>query len=585
MTSFEKILPFLVLGLILLTGALAILCARVERRLAGRKKINLANYKSKNGLFYIQNDIPVAVISCAVGVGALVLLVLCAIDPVLRFYTPVNAVLLCINGAMAALSLTRKKCGRDVRQFDTYYVQVEHVLGRKERTLSDIQVCQRRVNELRDRLTQTIREFNQNLAQGVSVDFVPSLFAPIDRMIGGYIQEINRFTAVVEKNFDDALQEFLHNETVPEFQMVPLRTFDEGEVDDLLSSIKSSYGDRISQIVVEQVNRGDVKSARSLGNIMTLLHKLQVQLDKETLARFLQAASRFNDRAELTSLLYRNRQITAAMVRGTFIPENWEWAFSAGMADAFNHKELTAILTDVLVADRAGMCYRLLSQFSPSMLACLDGALEAEGEGEGHARRLAKAYRLILSHSYSVGNSGDVFENFGYMLYDRRNELELTDLERDRIAEIVAGQRFYEARREISELYGRAVRAGAPLVASATRILLQYVMVAPKDFLDPTRLCAVLAEYRETLSFADISTMRALLAAWLLLHTKEEGVHTAVLRELAAIPVVPMEQAVNARSAAKAVLGHLKQNDIVRLRSLVYRTESERQVLDRINAM
>lgn len=589
MTSFETILPFLAAALMLLTGAMAILCARVEQRLAGRKKIRLSNYKEKNNLFYILNDVPVAVVSIAAGVGALVLLVLCIMDAVLRFYVPGMGVLVIVNGAVALLALTRRKCGRDIRLFDTYYVQVEHVLNRKERTLSDIRVCQRRVNELRERLTQTIREFNQNLAQGVSSDFLPTLFAPIDEMIGSYIEEINRFTAEVEKNFDSALQEFLHNETVPEFQMVPLRTFDEGAVDDLLSSIKSSYGDRIAGMVVEQVNRGAVKSARSLGNIMTLFHRLQVQMDKDTLARFLQAASRFNDRSELTTLLYRNRQISCAMVREIFVTEGWEWAFSQGMTEAFNQKELTSILSEVLAADRSGMCYRLLSQFDASLLSCLDGALEAVANVQNNACKLASAYRLILSNAYVVGNSGNMFENMCYMLFDRRGEFDFTEPEQNRIADIVRTESFYGARSEITQFYTRATRLGAPLAASAVRILLQYIMASPADFLDPKRLCVLLGEYRETLSFSDIGTMRALLAAWLLLYSKDKNVIAAVLRELTAIPAgqpFAAEPSVgDAKKVARALLSHLTQNDRVRLRSVVYRTESSRQALDRILAI
>lgn len=590
MTSFETVMPFLAIALVLLTGTLSVFCARVERRLAGRKKISLSNYKDKNALFYILNDIPVAVISVVAGVAALALLAASAVDSVLRFYTPIYGVLVCVNAAIAVLSVTRGKCGRDIRLFDTYYVQVEHVLGRKERTLSEIRVCRRRVDELRDRLSQTVCEFNQNLAQGVSVDFLPSLFAPVDRMIGEYVEEINSFTAAIEENFDAALQEFLHNETVPEFQMVPLRTFDESEVDDLLTSIKSSYGGRIAQMVVDQVNRGEVKSARSLGNIMSLLHKLQVQMDKETLARFLQAASRFNDRSELTSLLYRNRQISSVMVRETFIRENWEWAFSQGMAEAFNQKDLTAILTDAIAAGRAGMCYRLLSQLDASMLPCLDGALNAYGESEQNgAYRLARAYRMILSHSFTVGGSGNLFENLCYMLYDRCTALNLSEPEQGRIADIVRTERFYEARREITELYGKAVRFGAPLVASASRILLQYIMLAPADFLDPERLCSVFAEYRETLSFSDIGTMRALLAAWLLRHTEDAGILTAVLRELTAIPVGQSLAAVpdtkDAKKVADELMAYLTQNDRAALCSVIYRTERERQTLDRINVI
>ncbi|MBQ8358047.1 MAG: hypothetical protein IJX39_09630 [Clostridia bacterium] len=584
MTNFEIIIPFLAAALVIFTGVVGVLCARVERRLAARKRISLANYKEKNHLFYILNDIPTAAIAGGVAVLSLGLLIACLVDPVVRIYAIALGVLLPINGAVAYLSMTRKKCGRDIRVFDTYYVQVENVLARKDRTLSDIKVCQRRVSELRSRLTQTIKEFNQNLATGVSGDFLPGLFAPIDKMIDSYIQEIYRFSAEVEKNFDDALQEFLLHETVPEFRMVPLRTFDESEVDDLLASIKSSYGDKIAGLVVEQINRGAVKSARALGNIMTLLHKLQVEMDKETLARFLASAARFEDRGELAALLYKNRQISVAMVREIFIPQNWEWTFVPGMAESFNRRELAAILSDVLAADRPTMCYRLLTRFDVASLDLLDTAIQGEltrvGGVANSAVRMASAYRLILKHTYAVGNSGNLFENIAYMLYDRRSEFDFTPEEQERIAELVRAERFYGARQEWVDYYGRARKSGARLVESATRILLQYMMAAPADFLDPARLAELFGEYRETLSFGDIATMRALLAAWLLLNSQDKTVTDAVLAELKAIPAVPADE--TETDPAHAILHYLTQKDRVRLRSVVYRTEGSRRMLDRI---
>ena len=586
MTNFEKIVPILVAALVILTGVMLILCARVERRLADRKRIKLATYKEKSNLFCILNDVPTAVIAGGLAVLSLVLLVMAAINPVIRFYAFVLAALLPAHAVTFYLSMTRKRCGRDIRAFDTYFVQVENVLARKDRTLSDIKVCQRRVNELRSKLSKTIQEFNQNLAKGVSGDFLPTLFRPIDHMIDDYIQEIYRFSAEVEVNFDKALQEFLHNEVVPEFRSVPLRTFDETAVDDLLAGIKSSYGERIAGMVVEQVNRGAVKSAKALGNIMTLLYRLEVEMDNETLARFLEAASRFDDREELATLLYQNRQISAAMVREIFIPRNWEWAFVPGMAEAFNRRELPLILSDLLKADRAAMCARFLSRFDTAMMDILDASLDDASLPENAAVKTANAYRLILKKTYAVGNSATLFENMGYMLYDHRTEMDFTPEEQDRIAEIVRTESFYTARREVVEFYGRAVRYGAPLVASTIRILVQYIIAAPADFLDPARLAALLGEYRETVSFGDLGTMRALLAAWLLKTSKDEAVINLVLDELTAVPAVAPLAArptlPEAPQLGAAILAHLTQNDRVRLRSVVYRTESTRRMLDSI---
>lgn len=590
MTNFEKIVPFLVGALLIATGVLGWLCVRVERRLADRKRINLSNYKEKSGLFYILNDVPVTVISAAVAALALALLIVCLTDRVIILYAIVLGMLLLVNGVIVYLSASRKKCGRDIRLFDSYYVQVENVLARKDRTLSDIRVCQNRVNELREKLTATLRGFNQNLAEGLDGSFVREQFARVDRMIDDYIKEIHRFSAEVESNFDSALNEFLFNETVPEFHSVPLRHFDENEVDDLLTAIKSSYGDRIAEMVVEQVNRGAVRSAKALGNIMSLLHKLEVQMDKKTLERFLHAASRFPDRAELAALLYANRQISAAMVREIFIPQGWDWIFTPGMATAYNRKELTAILIDLLAADRQGMCHRLLSGFDGTYLDVLDEALTAErnrgGEQENAAYKMASAYRLILASSYAVGNSGNMFENLGYMLYDRRDELNLAPEVRERIVQIVRTESFYQARREVSDLYTAAVAYGEPMVGSATRILLLYIISGEKSFLDADRLATLLCEYRVTLSFDDIATMRALLCAWLLLKSKDSTVIGSVLGEIGRLPYGGLQKGVyapeQANDVARAILAHLTQNDRVRLRSVVYRTESERRMLDRI---
>jgi len=585
MTVLETILPFIVGIAAVLSIVLTVLCARVEAKLRERKSINLSNYKAKSHLFYVLNDLTVGVLACISGGLSFVGGILCLFAPAARLYIVTALLCAAVSAVVAYLSLTRKKCGRDIRAFDSYYVQVEHVLARKERTLANIGVCRQRVDGLRDRLTRTIREFNQNLARGLSGEFVSSLFAPIDQMIEEYVLEIGAFSEQVERNFDEALKAFLYEGTEPEFHTVPLRTFDENAVDELLPSIKASYGGEIAAMVVEQVQAGAVKNAKALGNIMSLLHGLEVVMDNEMLVRFLQAASSFEDRAELAALLYRNRQIPAAIVRDTVVKENWEWIVLPPMAAAYNRRELTAILTDMLQADRAGMTYRLLSGFDASLLDVLDAAAKAAG-AENSATAVAAAYRLILSRSYAVGNSGNLYENIGYMLFDRMEDLGFTEEEKAQIADIVRSESYYFARRELSELYTRAVAYGAPMVASATRVLLQYVISRPTDFLEPERLATLLGEYKETLSFRDISTMRTLLAAWLLMTSEDVGTLRAVLREMSRLPLEGVQTGEptveNSRAFGKALLAHLTANERVRLRSLVYRTESARQMLDRI---
>jgi hypothetical protein len=199
---------------------------------------------------------------------------------------------------------------------------------------------------------------------------------------------------------------------------------------------------------------------------------------------------------------------------------------------------------------------------------------------------MASAYRLILAGSYAVGNSGNVYENMGYMIYDRREELGFAPEVQDRIAHIVRTEGFYQMRGEIAELYASAAGYGEPLVASATRILLLYIISGEKNFLDAERLSALLCEYRVTLSFGDIATMRALLSAWMLLRSQDAAVKNSVLSEIGKLPYGGLVQGVYApeqgTDVARALLAHLTQNDRVRLRSVVYRTESERRMLDRI---
>ena len=585
MTNFEKMLPFLVGALVILTAALGVLCARVECRLAARKKIRLSTYKEQSHLFYSLNDVPIAVIAGGSAVLSFVLLILSLVNPVIRIYSIVLALLLPVDGAVAYLSMTRKRCQRDIRVFDTYYVQVDHVLARKDRILSEVRICQMRVDELRGRLSETIHEFNQNLVKGVPADFLPTLFSPIDGMISAYMEEIDRFSAEVEKNFDDAMQEFLQNEVVPEFSMVPLGTFDEGAVDDLLTSIKSSYADKITDVVIEQVDRGALKNARALGNIMSLFHRLQVGMDKQTLTRFLVAASRFDDREKLAALLYTNRQISVETVREVFVPDNWEWTFVPEMARAFNRRELGFIFADILDANRPNMCYRLMIHLDTAELDVLELAIgEALDRASGisnDALKMASACALILRSDYAVGGSGNLLENIAYMLYDRRTELNLSAEEQERIVEIVRTERFCAAGKELTELYSRAAKNGEALVASTVRILLQYIILAPEGFLDPRRLAELLCEYRVTLSFADIATMRAVLCAWMLIRVKDGAVTEMIASELRAIPAIPATEK-GKEQTAREILSYLTEHDRVRMRSVIYRTESARQALDTV---
>lgn len=591
MTTFELIMPFLVLGLALAAGVVLFFTLRVESFLAARKKINLANYRQKNHLFYIRRDFSVAVFAAALALASLVFGIIALCDPVIRIYVIPLLFLMGVAGLSAYLTLTRQQYARDIRIFDAYYVKVADLLANKERTQSDIGICRRRVAELRAKLEGTVEGFNKNLTTPINADFVPELFAPIDEMVRDYLAEIERFSAEIEQDFNNALALFLHEEVQPELKVVPLRTFDEGTVDDLLATIKSSYGGRVAAMVIEQVNMGAVASAKALGNVMTLLHELGVKVDNESLTRFMRAASGFADRRELATKLYDNGQIPLSMVCDVLIPEDWEWAFAPGMATSFNARQLTQILIELLRADRAAMAYLLLVQFDSSHMPVLREAMRQTAEVQNATSREVNAFSLILNNEYAVGNTASVFENIAMMVFERRAECGLSDEEQARIAEIVRTEQFLEGRRDIATMYSKATAFGKPLVDSATRVFLQYVMAPPTDgsFLDPEKVTAVLGEYRFTLSFGDLGTLRALVAGWLLCKSDDPTVKKAILDELSAVPAaLPLPEGADVKNAAgigRELLTHLGKNDRVRLRSAIYRTESRRLALDRVLAL
>ena len=159
------------------------------------------------------------------------------------------------------------------------------------------------------------------------------------------------------------------------------------------------------------------------------------------------------------------------------------------------------------------------------------------------------------------------------------------------IVSVVEGEKFLEHRREIASLYARGVQLGKGLCESTTKILLYYMMEVPEGeaIFDATRLAAILGEYRFTLSFGDLSTLRTLLCAWILCANTRPEAKTNVLHELTSVPApVAPAQGTNAQNAdafGRALITHLVHNDRVRLRSAIYRTESTRLALDRILAL
>jgi hypothetical protein len=314
------------------------------------------------------------------------------------------------------------------------------------------------------------------------------------------------------------------------------------------------------------------------------------------LARFLRAGAAFVDRAELAGMLYENRQIPARTVREVLIPEGMEWAFVPGMVAALNTRELGEILTDLLAGDHADMCYLLLSRFQGVHRPVLESALRAElariGEqAPNAATRQAKAFLLILGTDYAVGNAANLHENLTMMLYDRRAELCFNAAEQARIVSIVKEEQFWQARDTVAAMYADASRYVAPLAESATRVLLQYVMdpVEKCGFLSPERVAAILGEYRYTLSYAELGTLRALLGAWLLCSKADATAKLAVWKEFCELPcgvAAPAEQDEDSLAAfGRCVITHLVQKDRVRLRSIVYRTEQCRLALDTVRAL
>lgn len=595
MRPFENIMPFLVLAIALGAAVVLYLAIRTERQLAARKQINLINYRQKNHLFYITRDIPVAVVAGTLAVASLVVAILALANGVVRMYAIPLVLLMAVNAICAYFALARKKFTRDIRVFDAYYVQVADLLANKDRTQKDIEICQKRVSDLRQKLGKTIKWFNQNLTEPVAESFLPSLFAPVNEMLQDYTREIDRFSGAIEADFNKAISAFLLNAVEPELHVVPLRDFDETAADDLIAAIKSSYGAQVAKIALDQMASGAVKNARALANIMSLLHELGVTVDKDTLGNCLRVAGKFEDRAQLAEVLYKNKQIPAAMVREVFIRENMEWAFAQGMAEAFNTRELAAILTDLLALDRVAMSYVLLSQFDSTLIPVLREAMQAEqtrSKGNPNAAfKQAQAFELVLGNEYAVGNAASIFENIALMLFDHRTECGLDEEEQARIIEIVQANEYMETRREIGALYNKAVQKGKALCESAMRIVLQYVVNATpaQAFLDSKRLVALLGEYRFTVSFGDLAVMRDLVAAWMLCTGEDEAVRDSILRELTAVPTqIPMPEPPtkeNAKTYGRMMLIHMSKNERVRIRSVIYRTERERLALDRVLAL
>ncbi len=584
MTVFEKLAPFLVAALVIATGVVGWLCVRMELRLAARRRVTLENYRRDNHLFYVKKDAATSVIAGGAALLSLAMLILCLCLPLLRIYWLALALLLAVDAAVVWLSLSRERCARDVRVFDAYYVEVESLLANKTRTLSNMKACRTRVAELRARLEATRAAFDRHLAHKLDASDLERLFAPLDKMLDDHSAEVDRFSREITQSFSVALLDFLTANIQPELKVVPLGDFDRHTVDDLLDRIKVDYGKGIAATVIAEVNAGQVSNARSLGEIMTLLHELEVRVEGETLKQFLLAASRFEDRGALMLLLYRNRQIPAAMVIDTLIPEGWDWAFLPGMAAAFNRRELHDILAALLEGDRTEMCAQLLLGFEPSQLELLDELLSVGGAREHNsAFSHAGAVRLLLSHRYAVGNSANLYETLALFLFERCEALGCSPQEGERITRIVTAGEFLAHREEIVGYYRQAASRAAALITSAERVVLQYLVAPDAGFLSSERLAATFEEYRFTLSLGEITVLRALLAAFLLLRSKSERCRAVVLAELGAIPAAKGLTAEGGHEEiARTILAHLREKELPHLRTLLCRTEAGRRTLDTV---
>lgn len=583
MSAIEVIMPYLALVLLLGTAVSAYFCFRVERRLSGRKRINLNNYKENNNLFYITRDVPIMVVAAALAVASLALLIVAAVLPVSRYYVIPFALTLAASVVVAWLSFSREKCARDLHEFDAYYVRVSDLLRAKTRLEGEIGVCRRRAEELRNKLEETLSAFNRNLSSRIDENAVASLFLPLDEMLSEYLRDIAAFSREIEREFDSALKAFLYDGTEPELNILPLRTFDESVVDDLLASIKTSFGTQVTAQVIEEVTKGAVRSAASLCNIMNLLHGLEVRIEKDVLMRFIAVAAQFDDRETLAQLLHKNKQIPAAMLRESMQKDDAAWLFVPGMSAAYGTRDLLAILTDLIRMDLRALCQNFLDGIEATALPMLRDALAQASAGtdgrENATARLVRGYCLILENGYAVGNSASLFEDLALMLFEHGAECGLDDAEQARVAQILRRGEFLPDSRDIATLYQKASAVVLPLAESTMRLLLYFLGTEKgPQLLRADRLAGLLNEYRVTLSANELDTLRYLLAAVVLRLERDAAVCRAVYDELMRLPVafeIPSDA-----SAGRAIIAQLTQTRLSSLRAVICRTEVERQTLD-----
>ena len=307
-------------------------------------------------------------------------------------------------------------------------------------------------------------------------------------------------------------------------------------------------------------------------------------VEPETLAKCLRVAATFPDREQLFSQLYADRQISCKAVCEQFVPEGWDFAFVPRMAAAFNRRELSQIIDCLLRENRSEMLCRLLTSLAPADIDLLAQTIERAQACE--ALSMARACYLLLTNSYAVGNRASLAETLALFLSEHRREVALSDSERERFDAIFTEGDYAAHAEEIYKLYALAAGRAERLVHSARRVLLQYLCDTPEGFLSPVRLAALFNEFVFTLSFGDLSLMRALLAAWLLREGSEAS-RAVVRAELAAQPALKVAPAEGTPDAAlsAAIFKNLVGGNRMHLCSLIYRTECERCTLDRVLAL
>lgn len=587
----EEFLRVGYLQLILLFIILALIFAFVglyqEVKLKQRVKINYDNYEVLKKYYHLKINIFYLILFIFYVITSSVVAMVIVRDDVYGKYSLVLPLLNILLFPLIYLHLTRIKLNRDLSNYSLYYQLINRNYYNKLLLTQQLQVLLNTYKNLHNDCTKINKIFENYFSVFNGIDNLETTLLPLNDIITTHQDELANFDHSYPNKFNQSLNLYLSTGVHSKLEIKEFIYKSNYSLKKLVDSIKKAQILSIYNFTLKNIIDKNIDSTTNLIKIINALISLNVSLDDKFVIEVLNyIENQVDDRKLLLSELIINKLITVEVLCEYVNVKDLDWVYE--VSNYIDTKDYLKIFTSMIKNDAYNSAKRVLSSLDNKLSFNITKAL-TKVKKDNNTYKLFVLYKKI----YTSGNFFNVkavkYENLAIVLDIFFKEYFPRDIDAPVINEIIQKRTFDINRANIEVIYERIQEGYNKLFVSTMNTLLIYSKskCTTLSYIDYEKVITQYAHYRKNLNLNELKVLNELLIGLILINEDDESIinelYTVLSQSYISYSLSSLSLTYyNRTNIGKQIINNLTKNRLEILKTIVYRIENDRLVLDRI---